>query len=730
MIKCSSKLYIGFLVLTVLVLNSLSAQNLILNGTIYDRETGLPLTGANVYLLNSNCGTVSGDDGQFRFHCKKVSGQDTLLINYLGYKEYRSLVQDFSNGSQIYLVPKSLDLGDEILIQAERIDLIKQDIPHAKNKIYFKEIERYGSSEISDILKSFSSVRIEGNDLDGRSVQIRGSDFDEVNIYLDGILLNEMSYDNTADLSIVPVESIQNLEVLKGGNSALLGSGAFGGVISVNTKQKTQPTFFIKGKWGSFENRYLVQNISVPLTNKLFVNYFGQLSGFSPAINFFQTERFSSKTAANSISVNKQSHNLGLNYFTSAGKYSFRFLGYFLDYDKPLSHSSYNRYLSAVSYQGEIFGSPDFDVIFNHLYNSDEIKRDPGGNTKYINSYDGNRFNLRLTKKFAIKDNGIQLLAEYFHDDLKTDSKIKDLDRSEDFYHSFIYDNRLSLASVASFNDYLESYPVLSWETFIGLRGDFLASGYQDFLPTVGAKLNLELEKWKLSMHLNYGKNAKYPTLQENADINDVTKFSNTNNTLQRLEPEYSNSAELGFNSRFYPVNSFFKSLDFSFAIFTRSVFNKLLTMPFLDVIATTQIGRNVTRGVESSLQLKNLFNDFGMNLSYIKLDISQPLLYSYKPDQNLSLSLNYNAPLGFYFLSTFFYEGKSVAWFYDDQFNVVTDEIAPFNDIDVVIGIDLPVRNSEVSLQFSGYNILDNSGYRFYHLNKQNFQVSLAFKY
>ena len=59
---------------------------------------------------------------------------------------------------------------------------------------------------------------------------------------MDGVRLND-SRQGMADLSQIPVESIERIEVLRGGTSALYGADALGGVVNIITKSRAEKTF-------------------------------------------------------------------------------------------------------------------------------------------------------------------------------------------------------------------------------------------------------------------------------------------------------------------------------------------------------------------------------------------------------------------------------------------------------------------------------------------------------
>ena len=711
-----------------LCLSALAAEQRI-SGVIRDASTGQPLKGANIYLSASKTGAVSDQDGFFSLVIQQLNSADSLIINFMGYRQQVIPLSAVKANIQIRLQPVSLEYGDEIIIQAEREHIIRHDIPQSTTKIELAEIERYGSSEISDILKPLPAIRIEGNDLDGRRIQIRGSNSDEVNVYLDGVLINNLRFDNSADLSIVPVENIDNLEILKGGNSTFLGNGAFGGVVNISTRQPKKSGLLFKGKIGSFETEYLLGSVSLFFNNKIGLSYFGQLNSFSPEIEYFPDEKYSDKTSNQQISTRRQNHLLTLNYFTQNGQYLGRFISYFTDYQKPFWKNDYRNFLSILSYTGDIFGSKDFSFNINHFYTHNEVNRQPEDNPEYTNIYKSNRLNFNMAKKYSYRRADIQLYAEYFHDDLRNDATITDTNFSSTLSDEFFYDNKVAASAVFAFSDELESLPNLSWKTYLGLRGDLVASGHQDVSPTFGAKLEYRTHPWEISPYLNYGKNVKYPTLIENAYIRDLYNVNNTDTSSGRLKPEYSNSAELGLEISYDANNSTLNQFIVSFEIFSRTSYNKLLNRPFDNELVFVQIGRNVTSGFEASLKFTELLRRIYLTFSMMDLNISNPLLYSFKPEKNLSCNLNYVSPFGVYLNSTLFYEGQSTAWYVDIDNQLQTEKIDPFYDMDLSLGIKIPIHSLEVELQFAGYNIFDNSGFTYYYLKKRYLQASLSFR-
>ncbi|MDR7485849.1 MAG: TonB-dependent receptor [Armatimonadota bacterium] len=75
---------------------------------------------------------------------------------------------------------------------------------------------------------------------------IRGSSAEQVLVLLDGVPLNSLLA-GTVDLSTIPIDDVERIEVLRGPFSAIHGSGALGGVISIVTRRQAAAAVSVGG---------------------------------------------------------------------------------------------------------------------------------------------------------------------------------------------------------------------------------------------------------------------------------------------------------------------------------------------------------------------------------------------------------------------------------------------------------------------------------------------------
>ncbi|MBA6364644.1 TonB-dependent receptor plug domain-containing protein, partial [Colwellia sp. BRX8-8] len=119
-------------------------------------------------------------------------------------------------------------------------------------QVLHRESFIYSSQTLADILQSINGIQIRqisgiGNPV---SVSIRGSSSKQVQLYIDGQLINDSQFGGF-DLNQIPTEQIESIEISK--NQAI-GTGAtpIGGVIRINTYNPTEDSSKLTLATGSF----------------------------------------------------------------------------------------------------------------------------------------------------------------------------------------------------------------------------------------------------------------------------------------------------------------------------------------------------------------------------------------------------------------------------------------------------------------------------------------------
>ena len=123
--------------------------------------------------------------------------------------------------------------------------------PASISVVTAEEIARLGALSLADVLRVLPELRIKDSGGPGSltTVSIRGSASTQVLILLDGVPLNRPDQ-ASVDLSILPIQNVERIEVLRGPFSAIYGSAALGGAINIVTR--SAPQTLVSSRVGSY----------------------------------------------------------------------------------------------------------------------------------------------------------------------------------------------------------------------------------------------------------------------------------------------------------------------------------------------------------------------------------------------------------------------------------------------------------------------------------------------
>lgn len=136
---------------------------------------------------------------------------------------------------------QEIETDEQMVITATRTETSLKQAPASMAVITAEDIENSPSITLGDIVAQATSVEV---DFDGtragrQIISIRGMDSDYTLIMVNGRRLSSASAiirGNDFDLSTIPLQSIERVEIIRGPMSALYGSDGMGGTINIITK--------------------------------------------------------------------------------------------------------------------------------------------------------------------------------------------------------------------------------------------------------------------------------------------------------------------------------------------------------------------------------------------------------------------------------------------------------------------------------------------------------------
>jgi len=256
---------------------SLAQSNVKIEGHVFDHDDGHPIPKATVKIANTNYECSSDNSGYF-FLEKIPTGTYSLKISSPGYESQMIspviVSEDVTTRIDVQLNKKTYLLpGFEVVAEKEPIKIISIET------IEKSQIERMQVKTLSEVIDNVSGVFVQrsGTVAGTHQVSIRGSSPKHVSILLDGQKINP-SGSGVADLNTVPLEMVEKIEILKGGQSAIYGADALGGVINIITlpqKRKEPSRLTLGNHWGKWKTEIYSSSFSNTFFKKLYVKFAG-----------------------------------------------------------------------------------------------------------------------------------------------------------------------------------------------------------------------------------------------------------------------------------------------------------------------------------------------------------------------------------------------------------------------------------------------------------------------
>lgn len=224
-------------------------------GVITNKTTKQPIPDANIILDKTSFGTASRDNGLYLI--KNIpEGIYNLTVKVIGYKNKTiNVTIDKDTELNIALHPQAIQLNP-IVVTATGYKHLKSNITVASEIISGNELLNNSGITPAEIVDHSTGIHIRdyGGYAGIKSPAIRGSNSEQVLVLLDGQRLNS-SQNGNFDLNSISLESLEKIEIIRGGHSAFFGTDAMGGIINLVTREfinQNKPSLGIKSTTGSF----------------------------------------------------------------------------------------------------------------------------------------------------------------------------------------------------------------------------------------------------------------------------------------------------------------------------------------------------------------------------------------------------------------------------------------------------------------------------------------------
>ncbi len=227
-----------------------------IRGTVYDPD-GRAVPNAEVTLLDSliAAGEMHTDSrGEYKFG-GLASGIYTVVANLPGFTSEPAEIKVEGSADSVNDVYLKLSaVQQQVVVSASLGGALAPEVGSSVTVVSHDEIEDQGVETVADALRNVPGVEINRTGQQGAvtSAFIRGGNSNYNLIMIDGIPMND--FGGGFDLSPLPTAGVDQVEVLRGPQSALYGSNAVAGTINIVSEQGDgSPHFNFAGEGGSYD---------------------------------------------------------------------------------------------------------------------------------------------------------------------------------------------------------------------------------------------------------------------------------------------------------------------------------------------------------------------------------------------------------------------------------------------------------------------------------------------
>ena len=575
-------------VIVFILIQMVNAQDFIITGKVFSE--GKPLQSASVFVMDTNTGVTTNEEGQFSIYISNIANP-RLVISYLGFKSQIKSIR--SETTDLGIIELEWDNKlEEVVVSGTLKPVSKNDSPipiEVYGQNFFKANP---TATVFEALENVNGIRPQLNCsiCSTGEIRINGQEGSYTMVMIDGLpIVSGLS--TVYGFSGIPQALIERIEIVKGPASSLFGSEAVAGVINLITQlpensSKLSVDTFVSG-WGEVNTDLAYKySLSKKTTGLLGVNYFN----YSYPIDKNE-DGFTDLTMQNRISIfNKFNH---VNKFSIATRFVYEdrwggqinWLPIYRGGDTVYGESIYTR-------RFELFGKYQFNknLTFQFSFN-DHNQNSAYGNTIFNADQTIGFGQIIWNKKIVNNELLLGLAYRYTRYDDDTTATFNDLSQQ-------------NLASITHLPGiFIQNQTQINTNNtlLLGFRYDRNSIHGNIFTPRINYKINNDNKSSTLRLSTGTGYRVTQVFTEQHAALTGAREVV----LLEDLNPERSWNANLNFVQKFFLKKG--AIIDFDLSLFTTHFSNKIIPDYDTDpnkIIYDNLDGRSISNGLSLNANL------------------------------------------------------------------------------------------------------------------------------
>tara|TARA_A100001035_G_scaffold27805_1_gene18686 strand:+ start:89 stop:2314 length:2226 start_codon:yes stop_codon:yes gene_type:complete len=704
------------------------AQNI--SGYIADKLTDARLSGVNISIQGTDLGTSSNIEGVYSLDFKNITNDQFVEFKHIGYDKIVLSIDSLRSNQNVFMQPRVLQFEAIETAGIKRKPAIEKDLPQTVSIIQADAFALRAYVDAGDLLATDQSVQIEESISGRKTVSIRGGNADDVLVLYNGFRLNR-PYDNVFDLSLIDMQNIEQVEIVKGGHSVLYGSDAFSGVVNIVPKNSKDKNLKFSQQFGSYDSGFWNANGQLKIKNsflsinqkrgsykRIFQDSQIESPGLTSGLSHFaldMTNRFNNKALNGNLEWN----------FTKDDQ---RF-----DNTRDLNVINSSNELAALRFDGALMILGEVEVAFasHKLSEQQNLRNERGFIDRSIDHF-SNKIDLRkylnLNKvEWMFGAQAEESKLNFWDDQIFNNVQQVGLKQAE------ILRTQAGIATVLKLHSKGDNEGRWLTDLDVSYRYDFVSDKSDSLinrkdivdLSEVSALINFGNNRWSNNIFkistiaskrapgittaywVTTGNNIKFPSLQQQ-----ISQIAFLNPDQRVLQPERMKSLEVGINLLTEPKSmENIDQMELQASIFRNDYINKmrstfLLGMP---VAYFENITLATMSGLELKAKAKTYEGKFTGEIGLSNYNISDMSAFPFKSAFKLTINTT-SKWSAFTFGARFYQEGEQVGLILVPEKGFNEIELPAFSNYDLHLTVDVNLGFGKGQISYSGRNLKKNN--------------------
>ncbi|KAA3611155.1 MAG: hypothetical protein D8M58_14365 [Calditrichaeota bacterium] len=718
------KIFLFILIFFFFSFLNASDSDFIIQGKVRHINTHEEISDVNIYVKDFPIGTTSDNNGRFKLVIPAKRNDFIIVFDHIAYDTMQVSLEEAISQSDFYLKPNLLQTN-KIIVEAKKArSEFAKDLPQSLTIITAKEFEGKGYIDVGDLLRVDQSIVIE-EDLSGKkTISMRGGNAEDVVVFYNGVKMNN-NYDNVFDLSLINIEDIEQIEVIKGSNTALFGSDAFSGVINIIPKLKQNYTARFIQKFGSYNSGDWNFQANHDIFKNLHVSYNQKRSGSRRPYDEEDSYLENSTThhSANMVyNLSKEgSKNISAMYMRSK-----------LDYFNSNIFSRIDdlNQLGSISYAGNIGNFDRFKISLSYQ-NLNTRRSFILDKQFYDRHYYNDNYFFNLEKTFFSGSHSF--LTAYQYENGKLDYKeestfVRTLEAAQlsREKHGVVGVLKLPVATGSEYLNYADINLSYRYDYVKNQQRDMLfrtsltetnfypglfkENSWQESTLKISIQLKGRSSQAAYTFFMGVGNNAKFPTMFHQLSMPSLLNPLRPE-VVPDLNPEKNYGTDLGFElmletPKQKKIEGFQLNLNYFKNIY-KNKFRSFLT-PATGIAVFDNVPDADITGIEAKIRPIFLQGKLSLEAGATRLFVSEKAAFPFKSETKYTIQLFFDYS-GFSTKVYWFNESSQVGWVRSSNGGFGEIEFPGFTNMDFHLSKKLEIYKLNYTLSFSIRNIIND---------------------